>query len=588
MLEPDPTSTGDLNATFCATLVDEWIRAGVTDVVVSPGSRSTPVALAVTERPELAVHVHHDERAAGFMALGLGLASGRPAVVVTTSGTAAVELHPAVVEAHQAGVPLLAVTADRPPELRDVGAPQTVDQVHLFGRAVRWFVDPGPPDPTSSGSWRSLGARMVAEAVGSPHGPGPVHANLPFREPLVGSAGPLSAGRENGRPWHEVAVEPPAPDPDLVEWIASLEPHRPLLVAGAGFGDVDVVLAFAESTGWPVVADPRSGLRTGHPGVVTTADALLRNPAVADAMRPDLVIRMGEPAASKVLGGWLSSTGARQVAVEASGRWFDSDRSADRVARALPSDLIRSLVPLVDVPADGRWTQLWRVLETTASGAIREHLEADGVERLTDPAVANVVASALAGTDAPSTLVVSSSMPVRDLEWYGTSTGSTRVHSNRGANGIDGVLSTAVGAALAAPAGSRTVVLLGDVAFLHDTNGMLGLAGRHLDLTVLVVDNDGGAIFSFLPQAGVLDHDRFELLFGTPHGVDLAALATAHGLPVRVVETAGGLPALRDALGDCLAQGGVQVLVAHTDRGSNVAAHDAIHEAVHAAVADLL
>src|SRR5690606_935379 len=196
MLDADPTSTGDLNAAFCTTIVDEWVRSGVTDVVVSPGSRSTPVAVAVTDRPELRVHVHHDERSAGFTALGLGLASGRPAVVVTTSGTAAVELHPAIVESHQAAVPLLAVTADRPPELRDVGAPQTVDQIHLFGRSVRWFVDPGPPDAPSSASWRSLGARMIAEAVGSAHGPGPVHVNLPFREPLLGSAGPLPPGRD--------------------------------------------------------------------------------------------------------------------------------------------------------------------------------------------------------------------------------------------------------------------------------------------------------------------------------------------------------------------------------------------------------
>lgn len=194
------TVDADVQATFAATLVDEWVRAGVTDAVVAPGSRSTPLLLALTSRSSsIRVHVFLDERSAGFFAVGLGMATGRPAVVVTTSGTAAVELHPAVVEASHAGVPLLAVTADRPWELRDVGAPQTIDQTALFGRAVRWFADPGVPDAASSPAWRSLAARAVVEAV---VGRGPVHLDLPFREPLVGHPGPLPPGRPDGAPWH--------------------------------------------------------------------------------------------------------------------------------------------------------------------------------------------------------------------------------------------------------------------------------------------------------------------------------------------------------------------------------------------------
>src|SRR3954470_7087519 len=191
MSEPAPA---DVTATFCATLADEWARADVSDVVVAPGSRSTPIALAVAGERPLRVHVHHDERSAGYLALGLGLATGRPAVVVTTSGTAAVELHPAVVEAHQAGVPLIAVTADRPPELHRIGAPQTVEQQQLFAGAVRWAADPGPADQAAAPSWRSWAARAVVEAVGSRRGPGPVHLNIPFREPLLGRAQALPPG----------------------------------------------------------------------------------------------------------------------------------------------------------------------------------------------------------------------------------------------------------------------------------------------------------------------------------------------------------------------------------------------------------
>ncbi len=591
MFDDAAAPTGDLNATFCAVLVDEWIRAGVTDVVISPGSRSTPVAIAVAGRPELAAHVHHDERSAGFIALGLGLASGRPAVVVTTSGTAAVELHPAVVEAHQAGVPMLVVTADRPPELRDVGAPQTIDQNRLYGSSVRWFVDPAPPTDQSAGSWRSLASRMVAETTAGPSGPGPVHANLPFREPLLGTVLDLPDARPGSQPWHSVAASSSALDPNLLSWFQDRIPERPLLVAGAGCGDVDAILAFAEVTGWPVLADPRSGLRRGHPPVVTTADAILRHPAATESLVPDLVVRLGEPPASKVVAEWLAESGAAALVVEASGRWFDSGRTARFVVRAVPSDLIGVLARLVESPADGLWTQRWRDLESRASAAVRLHLSEAGRATVTDPGVASEVVRVLAGRGpvvAPSTLVVSSSMPIRDVEWYGTTPGPTRVLANRGANGIDGVVSTAVGVALAAEAGQRTVALVGDVAFLHDTNSLLGLAARAVDLTIVVVDNRGGGIFHFLPQAQDLAHDRFELLFGTPHDVDLAGLASAHGVPATVVEADSGLPAFTAALEAAVERGGVDVVVARTDRTANVAAHDAIHAAVRAAIGDLI
>lgn len=566
----DDAPIGDLNATFCATLVDEWVRQGVTDAVVCPGSRSTPMALALAGDERIRVHVHHDERSGAFLALGLGRATGRPAVVLTTSGTAAAELHPAVVEADLDRVPLLAVTADRPAELRDVGAPQTIDQTHLFGRSVRWFSDPGPPEPTTAGTWRSLAARAVAEAVGGPAGP--VHLDLPFREPLVGAPLGLPPGRPAERPWHDRAK--PAVLPDGVSRLLPRLRGRGVVVAGSGIADPGAVLDLAARLGWPVLADPRSGCRVAHPASVAHADSLLR--VAHPSWRPDVVLRLGSPPASKVVGRWLADLdpAVPQVLVDRDGWWLDPARTATTVLAAEPGALCRAVADALDPVAgvDG-WLDRWRVADDAASSAIASVLDAS--EASTEPGVARAVAAA---TPPGGALVVSSSMPVRDLEWYAGPLPEVAVHANRGANGIDGVVSTAVGVALA---GGPTTLLIGDVALLHDTNGLLGLAGRGVDLCVVVVHNDGGGIFSFLPQADVLDADRFEALFGTPHGVDLTALAVAHGLPVlEAMDDESTEVAVRAAL----TAGGVHLVVVRTDRSANVALHEELHRATAAAV----
>jgi 2-succinyl-5-enolpyruvyl-6-hydroxy-3-cyclohexene-1-carboxylate synthase len=571
--------TGDVQATFCATLVDEWVRGGVRHAVVAPGSRSTPMALALAAHPGIEVHVHLDERAAAFVALGIGAATASPAVVLTTSGTATVHLHAAVVEADLAGVPLLAVTADRPPELHHVGAPQTIDQQHLFGRSVRWFVDPGIAEASTSGSWRSLAARLVAEATAAPAGPGPVHLNLPLREPLLGDPSPLPAGRDDEQPWHTVAGLRRVLDRAGAERLgALLDVERAVLVAGGGLGAPDAVLDLARATGWPVLADPRSGCRVPEPTVVTAFDAILRDAGTAEALAPEAVVWLGSPPASKVLARWVAASGARQVAVHPHGRWFDPDRALTHVVHADPAAACAALVHLVGGDGDGRaaWSRRWQEAEQAAQAAIASVL--DGRPDVTEPGTARTLARVL---PPEATLVVSSSMPVRDLEWYSAARHDLRVLANRGANGIDGVLATATGVALAARGGGTvTAVLLGDVAFLHDSSALIGLAQRGIDLVVVVVDNDGGGIFSFLPQATGLAAERFEQLFGTPHGVDLAALAGAHGLPVVEVTAAGQLaPALEAATG-----GGVTVVRVRSDRVANVAVHDEIHRAVAAAV----
>jgi len=560
-------------ATFCATLVDEWVRCGVTDAVVAPGSRSTPLALALAADDRLRIHVHHDERSAAFTALGLGLATGRPAPVLTTSGTATVEMHPAVVEAHHSRVPMIVCTADRPPELRDVGAPQAIDQNRLYGEAVRWYVDPGVPEADSAHMWRSLAARAVAEATGAPGGP--VHLNLPFRDPLVGRPGALPPARPDG-PWHRSTGVGSGVDDELVEeLVAQTVSRRGVIVAGHAPGVTvapDQVHALAGALGWPVLADPRSGCRVLAPTTVRHADALVRVGGWATAHQPEVVLQLGQPPTSKVLGQWIAGSGARLIAVDPDGWWFDPDRIAESVLRADPGELAERvsarLRPIDRV--DAAWLDGWVDADRRAATAI-ETVLGDSAHA-TEPGVAR---AALGAVPDGGALVVASSMPVRDVEWYGDARTGVRVLSNRGANGIDGVMSTAVGVALT---GLPTVVLLGDVAFLHDSNALLGLAQRAVDLVIVVVDNDGGGIFSFLPQASQLGVERFEQLFGTPHGVDVAALAQVHGLSTTVATT-------DSEVAELVAKGGPSLVVVRTERTANVALHDAIHTAVAAALA---
>jgi 2-succinyl-5-enolpyruvyl-6-hydroxy-3-cyclohexene-1-carboxylate synthase len=561
-------------ATFCATLVDEWVRAGLTDAVVAPGSRSTPLALALAAEPRLRLHVHHDERSASFLALGLGLATGRPAVLLCTSGTAAANFHPAVVEAHQAEVPLIVCTADRPPELRDVGAPQTIEQAGLYAAAVRWAFDPGVPDDAMRPAWRSVASRSVAEAVGPR--PGPVHLNLPFRDPLVGEAGELPSGRADGAPWHESVVGPAVLDADHVQRLARrLDRHRGVVVAGRGAGSADAVHALAEALSWPVLADPPSGCRLPRPATVAAFDDLLRHPAFASDHRPDVVLRLGAPPASKVLAQWLAASGADQVQVHPTAAWIDPEHTAALRVLADPDTLAAALVGTGVRGATGTpWLTRWATAEARARAAIRGVLD----DR-TEPTEPYVARATLAALPDGASLVVSSSMPVRDAEWYADPRDGVRVLANRGANGIDGVVSTAVGVALGS--GTPTALLIGDVALLHDTNGFLGLADRDADLVVVAVDNRGGGIFEFLPQASQVPRERFELLFGTPHHVHLPGLAGLHGVGSWTVESAADVgPAVAHAAG----AGGVHLVHVRTHRQANVAVHDDIHRAVQAAL----
>ncbi len=551
----------DIQATYCATLVDEWVQCGVTHAVIAPGSRSTPMALAIAERTDINTQVVHDERSAAFVALGLGI-DGVPALLLCTSGTAAANFFPAVVEAGLSEVPMIVLTADRPEELRGVGAPQTIDQLQLFGNHVRWFSDPGVPDVGSSATWRALAATAWRHSAR-----GPVQLNLAFREPLLGEAAalpdarPAESARANGdgpRPRSEVAA------------LGGLDTERGIILVGGRSGvSVDEVLALRKCTGWPIVADPISQMRHLD-GVVSTADALLRHGGFADRQLPDVIVRVGRPAASKVLAQWTHrATLAGAVLVQVGGPGV-IDPDHDVSATCSVADLIDAVVGgaradrlAVGSDAEQSWRTRWEQCDAVADAAIVASLA--GFDEISEPMVARAVADHLPDG---ARLTVASSMPVRDLEWFGGA--NARAHANRGANGIDGVTSTALGRALG---GQTSMVLIGDLAFVHDSSALVGLSERGADLRIVVVDNDGGGIFSFLPQAAALSPERFEQLFGTPLGVDIVALAAAHGLESRSVETIDELIAQ-------LALPGPWVACVPSNRERNVMVHEAIHAAV--------
>ncbi len=566
--EPPPPPA-DVQATFAATLVDEWVRDGLTDAVVCPGSRSTPLALALADHDGARLHVHHDERSGAFLAVGLGLATGRPALVLTTSGTAAAELHPAVVEADLAAVPLLVCTADRPPELRDVGAPQAIDQVHLYGRSVRWFGDPGVPEPSGVDRWRAFAARAYATTLGA-HA-GPVHLNLPFREPLVGTPGPLPVGRGAG-PWAS-RTSVGGSSSAVAPVVAGLAGRRGVIVAGAAAVTGEAVHEAARALGWPVLAEPRSPAWMAAPTSIAHLDGLLRSPRAAEELCPDVIVRLGPPGASRVVNEWLAGSGAHEIVAGAPG-WSDPSATAAAVLDGAPSALIAALSDAAAGALAAGWLDRWQAASAAAELAVDGALAGEAGPN--EPGVARALVQAL---PAESSLVVSSSMPIRDVERYAAPRGDVRVLANRGANGIDGVVSTAVG--VAAATGGPTALLVGDVAFLHDSNGLLGAAGRDVDLVCVVVDNDGGGIFSFLPQAQALADERFEALFGTPHGLDLVAVASAYGVDARRLDPGDDIG---EAVLTASSKGGVRVLVVGTDRSANVEIHRRLDEAIAAAV----
>lgn len=588
---PSPSTAENPSHALALVLVDELARCGVSDAVLAPGSRSAALAMALHDDPRIRLHVEVDERSAGFLAVGLARGSGRPAAVVVTSGSAVANLHPAVVEADTGDVPLLLLTADRPPELRGTGANQAIDQLHLFGRSVRWFHELGAPEdrPGAVAHWRSAVARAVGAAVGLGAPPGPVHVNLAFREPTVpasddgrASAAPFSHpldGRSGRRPWVAVTRAPrQLPDhvaADLAGRLLATE--RGLVVVGQTTAPAGPIAALARAAGYPLIAEPSSGARL--PGAIGHAHHLLGHPAFARAHRPDLVVRIGRTGVSRNLAASLGAD-VPQVLIDPDGGWHDPDRAVGDLLVADVAAACEQLAAHLAVPAASEWAGRWADADAVARQAIDAVLD-DG-EAPTEPRVARDLAAALPdGT----TLVVASSMPIRDLDQVLRPREGLRIVANRGASGIDGVVSTALGVAIAdatsdGPDRRPTVALVGDLTLLHDSNGFLLSADlERVDCTFVVVDNDGGGIFSFLPQARF--PGSFERVFGTPHGRDLAHLAALHDLGYHRVEAASEL---RKALTTTRRRGGIHLVHVRTDRAANQQLHQRMTRTVHDAL----
>lgn len=576
--------------------------------MTSPGSRNAPIALTLAADERIDAVSAIDERAAGFMALGMAKASGLPVAVTCTSGTAAANLLPAVVEAHEARVPLIVLTADRPPELRDVGAGQAIDQLKLFGSAAKWFVEVGNGEPGRDWAThvRALACRAWWTAGGGR--PGPVHLNLPLREPLA----PVAedgldvadwAGRDGGRPWVELREHSSAPDADDVQALAERIAAAPrgAIVCGAvagqgataggpaaGAGDptptergsiaagepadtlAEAVARLAAVSGWPILAEPTSGLRCGEHDrshVVAHYDVALRDEAFAERVRPDLVLRIGDMPTSKPLRSWLA--GLDQVVVDPHAAWNEPTRTAATLLHADPVRTCDALAAAIEVrgtSVDSRWAGLWRDADAVVSSAFAESPE-------------SFEARAYAGIEGAlpegALVWVSSSMPIRYVEsYFPTSARPIRFLSNRGANGIDGVVASAAGAARAS--GRPTFVLIGEIALIHDVGGLLAAARAGIDLTVVCVNNGGGGIFDFLPVAEHADTAAYEGHVATSTDIDLAALAALAGMPHRLAATP---PELVSAL--AAGPGLIEVPAAR-------AASLAVQRCVTAAIADAL
>jgi 2-succinyl-5-enolpyruvyl-6-hydroxy-3-cyclohexene-1-carboxylate synthase len=545
-------------------MCDELARCGMRHACTSPGSRCTPIVLSLVREQRIRSWSHIDERCAGFFALGAAKASGRPVAIACTSGTAAANLAPAVIEAFHARVPLIVLTADRPAELRDVGAGQTIDQLKLYGGAVKWFFEVGVDEASEANLRfiRTLACRAYATALGG--APGPVHLNFPLREPLVleEQLPDDDTARADGRPY--VITEPSHIRDGDGQDGGGAGPHpagRPLIVAGSGAHDPVGLAGYAARQGIPVLADPLSGARRGR-AAIAHYDLLLRERAFIDQHRPEFVMRTGELPTSKPLRTWLATlTDVPQIAFDPHGTWHDP--------ASVVGMRIHSAVPRPDeLTIEPGWLESWRAADDAATHVIAAELGSAG---LSEPLTARLLAEHL---PPDATLFVASSMPIRDLEEFAPARDEPpRTLSNRGANGIDGTVSSAFG--VAAVGDGPVVLLTGDVALAYDIGGLLAARRLGLELTIVLLNNDGGGIFHFLPVA--TQADAFERHVATPHGLRFADAAALYGCGYEVVDSADRL---RAALTQAMGSGSTTVIEVRTDRAENLALHRRVASAV--------
>jgi 2-succinyl-5-enolpyruvyl-6-hydroxy-3-cyclohexene-1-carboxylate synthase len=579
---------GAANLHLASALVDQLATSGVRHVVICPGSRSTPIAVSLASHPDIRNWVLVDERSAAFFALGMARQLAAPVAILSTSGTAAANFLPAVVESRLSRIPLIVLTADRPPELRDWGAAQTIDQIQLFGSHVKWFVDMPVPDADDGlvRHARATAQRAVQTARTDPAGP--VHLNLPFREPLLPADLRLrllpGATSEHERHNGPAAYREPGqhiPDVAALDELASqiAREARGIIVCGPGEAPwlAAAAAALSDATGYPILADPLSGVRFGphdRAGVIDAYDPFLRDQVTAESLHPEIVIRVGAMPTSKSLQQFLMARPDRmQVVIDAG-----APRDPSHLATSyIIADAATTLARLADSiasyggSANREWLDVWKAVDHAAGTAIASAMACEE-----DPFEGRAVAEVAALLPEGATIVAGNSMPIRDIDAFVRGDWrQLRIVSNRGANGIDGVVSTALGAA--AVAEGPVVLIVGDLSFFHDLNGMFAAAKFGLDVTVVVLNNNGGGIFSFLPQAEQLDTPTFEALFGTPTGLDVGAAARLFG-------ASHARPENWDAFSRDLCRAiqgrGLSVVELVTDRNRNVAQHRSVWAAV--------
>ncbi len=581
---------------YVGAFVDELQRAGLRNVVICPGSRSTPLAMAFAAQPGMRIWMQVDERSAAYFGLGMAKRLCQPVALLCTSGTAAANFMPAVVEAKLTHVPLLVLTADRPHELRDNGAPQSIDQNRLYGTYVKWFVEVALPEATNVALRyiRTIAVRAAASVQANPAGP--VHLNFPFREPLTPEPIPGQSlppvtqrdlvawqGRPDNAPFVEVREAPPGTPADttigyLVDMVRGA--RRGLIIVGPNddLALVEPIVRLARHLGYPILADPLSQLRCGDHDrvmVLSSYDAFLRIDSFIESAQPELILRFGAMPTSKPLLLYLKRyASCPLVLIDGHGGWEEPTQLASELFHADPAALCQSLLTLLD-QSEPSVSQAWLTTWQDADKVTRQTLQ-HAIQDFNELFEGRVFTELAGLLPDGTTLYTGNSMPVRDLDtFFWCSEHRIRIMGNRGASGIDGVVSSALGASAGAGPNEPTVLVLGDLSFLHDLNGLLAARLHQLDLTIVLINNDGGGIFSFLPQAAYPEH--FEQLFGTPTGLDFRLAVQMYGGQFQKGES---WERFRKAVSQGLTTGGLHVIEVPTERTSNVKMHRQLWEVI--------
>jgi 2-succinyl-5-enolpyruvyl-6-hydroxy-3-cyclohexene-1-carboxylate synthase len=571
---------------YVSAFVDELTKVGITDVIVSPGSRSTPFAIVMAEHPDIKVHMNIDERSAAFFALGMAKAKRKPVALLCTSGTAVANYLPAIVEAYYARVPLIVLTADRPHELRDVGAPQAIDQLNIYGKHAKWFVEMALPEGSKEmlRYARTMAARAAATAMTAPAGP--VHLNFPLREPLVPNV--------TEQTWTQIErQEPSYIQVSIGKRTLELEQFQFIYERLAGIekgliicGEIDkphfaeAVIKLAETLDYPILADPLSHLRSGTHSkeyIVESYDAILKTETAMHTLMPEVIIRFGAMPVSKSLTLMLkNNTAIQQIVVDGDGGWREPTLSASYMIHCDEIEFCNRLAELGSRKRGlSEWTKTWKAANKIAKDTL---LEAGKDEQMFEGKVFIELAELL---PEQSVLFVGNSMPIRDADtFFMTNDKQIRIMANRGANGIDGVVSSALGASVVQ---QPLVLVIGDLSFYHDLNGLLAAKLHRLNATIIVINNNGGGIFSFLPQSKQEKH--FESLFGTPTDLQFEHVVRMYDGHYEKADT---WEKFRESVTNAIATNGLHVIELCTSRQENVMKHRFLWENVSQEIGEFL